>query len=247
MDSPRFKNIYLLIAIILGVSLMAGSWILGAKIASTRSNIGITVTGSVKTKVTADLAKWSGTFTRQAGLSDLKASLESADADAKKIKAFIKGFGIEDASIRFNPVRTDPVYEQLAGYGQSQNVVGYTIQQEVVAENVDIAKIEKLATDSKKLIDQGIVPQYQNTEYFYTKIEQLRPKLFADATKDAKDRASAIAGGMGAKVGAIKSAKTGVIQIMQPNSVDVSDWGSYDTSTKEKEVSATVTVTFDLE
>jgi hypothetical protein len=44
----------------------------------------------------------------------------------------------------------------------------------------------------------------------------------------------------------LATAWAGVIQVLPPNSLDVSDYGSYDLSTKEKEVSATVTVSFQL-
>jgi hypothetical protein len=129
----------------------------------------------------------------------------------------------------------------------TQNVIGYNIRQELRVESADIGKIDQLANEARKLVDLGIVPDYQRTEYFYTKLADLRPELFADATKDAKTRAEAIAKGSGVKVGEPISAKTGVIQILPPNSLNVEDYGAYDLSTKEKEITATVNVTFKLE
>jgi hypothetical protein len=38
----------------------------------------------------------------------------------------------------------------------------------------------------------------------------------------------------------------GVVQVMQPNSVDISDYGNYDTSTVEKEIMITVKASFSL-
>lgn len=244
---PKTLKSLTVIAAILGGSLLLGLTVLGFEIASSREMNAITVTGSVKKRVTADLAKWTAGFTRRANLNDLKATMEEAKSDADKVKKFVMSFGIEETSIHFQPLQTSAVNESSSDkYYSAQTVIGYDLRQELTVENSDIAKIETLALDSKKLIDQGIVPEYQNTEYFYTKIDELRPELFAQATEDAQKRAKAIAGVTGVRVGKIKSAKTGLIQIMQPNSMEITDYGAFDTSTKEKEITATVTVSFDL-
>jgi hypothetical protein len=233
-------------SVIIGVALILALGLHGWELASRDSGNSISVVGSSKRAVTADLAKWSATITRQATAYNLKAVLEQAATDVTKIKAFATAEGIAAETVRISPASTNPVYEQNDKYGQSQTVSGYTVSQEVAIESKDIQKIDSLARDQGKLIDQGIVTQYQRTEYFYSKLADLRPELFAEATKDAKLRALAVVQGTGAKVGSLKSAKTGVVQVSSPSSLDVSDYGNYDTSTKEKEVSATVNVSFEL-
>ncbi len=238
------KNVWS--AVILGVSLVAGLSVLGFFISSNRTTNTITVTGSSKTHVTADLAKWSANFTLRADLSNLKDILEKASSNGEKIKQYIVARGIDASSITLLPIQTDPVYDQgKNGYG-GQDVIGYNVRQEVRVESGDITKIDDLAINAKGLVDLGIVAEYQHTDYLYTKLAELRPKLFADATKDAETRAKAIAEGTGVKVGALRTAKTGVIQLLATNSMDVADYGAYDLSTKEKEASATVTVSFEL-
>ena len=143
-------------------------------------------------------------------------------------------------------MQINPVYEQLVGWGYTQNIIGYNVVQNVKVQSNDISIIEKLSDQTTDLLNLGIVPDYQNTEYFYTKLNELRPELFAEATKDAYVRAKAMVSGTGSKVGNLINAKTGVIQILPPNSIDISDYGAYDLSTKEKEISATVSVTFAL-
>jgi uncharacterized protein len=75
----------------------------------------------------------------------------------------------------------------------------------------------------------------------------LRISLLSDAIKDAKARAQKIAESSGKQVGAIQSANMGVVQVMQVNSVDISDYGAYDTSTIDKDVMVTVKTIFRLE
>lgn len=231
--------------VILGLALV-GAFGLHGKLMSDRNGGGLTVTGSVKKHVTSDLAKWSAAFTLQTNLSNLKTVLDKNQANKEKLTKFITDLGIDPKSITFLPTQTNSIYEQLPGYGYTQNVVGYNVVQEIKVENNDIDKIEQLGNKLKNIVDLGMVPDYQRTEYFYTKLDDLRPQLFAEATADAQKRAAAIASGTNAKVTKLLSARTGIIQVMQPNSTDVSDYGTYDLSTKEKEVGATVSVTFGL-
>jgi len=235
-------------ASILGIAMIIAFASHGYLMGNRTGNNVITVTGSAKESVKADLAKWSASFTRHSGVSNLKESLALANGDTQKIKQFIIDFGIPETSITLLPIQTETVYEMQKGeyMGVSQNVSGYNIRQEVRVEDKDIAKVDLLAKNLSKLVDSGIISDYQYTGYYFTKLDSLRPNLFAEATKDAKVRAEAIAKGTGAKVGFLRSAKTGIIQVLAPNSTDVSDYGTYDLSTKDKEISATVSVSFEL-
>lgn len=241
------KKTILLAVGILAVSLVIGLFIHGYEMGARGQSQGLTVTGSVKKTVTADLGKWNASFTNRAEMSNLKQVLVQNETIKKKLIEYLKNIGINDEGINFLTVQINPIYEQLPGYGYTQNIIGYNVVQNVKVQSSDISMIEKLSNQTTYLLNLGIVPDYQNTEYFYTKINELRPELFAEATKDAYVRAEAMAGGTGSKVGKLVNAKTGVVQILPPNSVDVSDYGAYDLSTKEKEISATVSVTFALE
>lgn len=70
--------------------------------------------------------------------------------------------------------------------------------------------------------------------------------MLSDAIKDAKARAEKIAGSSGKRVGIIKSASAGVVQVLSPNSIDISDYGTYDTSSIEKEIMVTVKALFTI-
>lgn len=207
---------------------------------------GLTVTGSVKKSVVADLAKWTASFSHRADLMNVQEVMTQSEEDRRKLKEFITKLGIDEASIHFQPLQTSPIYEQLPGYGMTQNVTGYIVSQEVRVESTDLDKVDSLASKVKEIVALGVVPDNQRTEYFYTKLNELRPQLFAEATEDAKVRAVAIAKGTGVVVGDLTAARTGVIQVTPPNSMDISDYGAYDLSTKDKEITATVSVTFSL-
>ena len=54
-------------------------------------------------------------------------------------------------------------------------------------------------------------------------------------------------GNSGCKVGDVRDARMGVIQITQPHSTDVRSYGIYDTRTIDKDVSVVMTITFRVE
>jgi hypothetical protein len=91
-----------------------------------------------------------------------------------------------------------------------------------------------------------IVLSNSYTNYQYTDLENLRPKLLKIATQDAQNKAKAMASSTGKKVGSLRSGRMGVVQVLTKNSIEISDYGSYDLSSPEKDIFVTVNVTFAL-
>jgi hypothetical protein len=91
---------------------------------------------------------------------------------------------------------------------------------------------------------QGIFLSVMQPQYYISNLPELRVQLVGEAVKDAKARASSIAESAGQSVGRLQSAASGVVQVMAPNSIDIADYGSYDTSTIEKQVMVTTKAVF---
>ena len=107
-------------------------------------------------------------------------------------------------------------------------------------------EIAGVAESSSGLLAQGIPLAAQPPQYVYTKLPTLRLRLLGEATKDAQSRARVIAEATGSGLGGLRGVDVGVFQVTSPNSTDVSDYGFYDTSTLQKDVTAVVNVTFAL-
>lgn len=73
-----------------------------------------------------------------------------------------------------------------------------------------------------------------------------RPQLLAQATKDARSRARVTVDATASHLGKLRRVSVGVFQITSPNSTEVEEYGVYDTSTLEKDVTTVVNVTFSL-
>jgi hypothetical protein len=141
-----------------------------------------------------------------------------------------------------SPVFMDQNYDQPQGAERS-----YTLRQTVDVNSDDVSGITEIAKNINPLIEKGVVFSTSSLEYTYTKLPEERVALLSDAIKDAKARASKLAESSGKKVGILKSASSGVVQVMSANSLDISDYGSYDTSKIDKSIMLTVKASFTLE
>ena len=121
-----------------------------------------------------------------------------------------------------------------------------TLTQNITITSNDINKTTNTAQNSGILINQGIVFSSQPVEYYYSKLAELRVEMLGLATNDAKLRAQKIAEQAGTKIGDLKSASMGVFQITAPYSTEVSDYGMYDTSTIDKQITAIVKASFEI-
>ncbi len=201
----------------------------------------ISVTGSVRQKVTSDIVKWTSIFSRTVPAEELSYGYDQMKSDKNIVIDFFEENGFSEQDINISPV----FMEQLYLYdpdAPKENI----LKQTVVIQSTDVEEITYMAKNTQKLIDKGVIFSTQALEYYYSKLPELRIELIPDAIDDAKLRAQKIAEGSGKKIGVIKSANLGVVQVLPVNSTEVSDWGTYDTSTIEKEVMIPVTVIFTL-
>ena len=199
----------------------------------------LSVTGSAKTSVQADSVKWSSTISRTVLESQLQSGYSQIAKDAVLVQNFLKNQGIDESAVTITPVISNQVYDN-SGNAPRQ----YTLNQTFLVQSTDVQKITDLAKNTQAITSQGVIFSTNSPEYYYSKLADLRVSLLADAIRDAKARATVIAQSSGTQVGALKSASTGVVQVLAPNSVEVSDYGQYDTSSIAKDVMVTVRATF---
>lgn len=209
--------------------------------ARTSDDSTLQVTGSAKVAVTSDSVKWRFNIARAAGAENLKDGYRQLDKDLKTLKAFFVKNGIEEKDLTVSPVSMYETYNP--DYNAPKD---YNLNQNIELQSSEIQKITDLAKNIQPLIDAGLLFTTSSLEYYYLKLPEVRISLMGEAVKDAQARAEVIAENSGRKVGNIKSASMGVVQVLPVNSVDVSDYGSYDTSMIDKEVMVTVKASFSL-
>lgn len=235
------KN-YVVFGAILGVSLIISASIGAFAFYSIRSTDTITSTGSVKKSVVSDKVKWTSSITRSTTTSTLKSGYTALENDLKNVKNFLSANGISESDVIISHVILNEVWEQYPSADKKYNLV-----QNIEINSNEVEKITNLAKNTTSLItEKNIIFSTNSLEYFYSKLPETRIELLASAVEDARTRASQLMSASTGKIGKLKSASAGVVQVMAPNSVDVSDYGIYDTSHINKEVFVTVRATFSI-
>jgi len=201
----------------------------------------LSVTGSATEDAVSDSAKWTVSLSRSAYEDSIAAAQTRVTADAKQVMAFFSKAGISDDKITTSPIFVDQEYSSDANAPRR-----YTVRTDVSIQSDNPQLVQKLSKDINTLAAQGIVISAQTPQYFISSLPDLRVSLIGKAVTDAKARAEQIAKATGRTVGALQSASGGVVQVLSPDSVDVADYGSYDTSTINKTVMVTARATFYL-
>lgn len=203
----------------------------------------IEVTGSAKVAVTSDFAKWVITLETKTGLSNQSEGYTRLDEATKQISTFLNEKGYSDIETPAPSIYPTYVYPENGEPYQT----GYQVNRQIVVRSSDVRGIEALAGATLPQKDQTYTISTGSVELTYQKLPEARVSLLSDAIKDATARAEAIAKESGRSVGQLKSATGGVVQVLPVGGVEVADYGSYDTSSVNKEVMVTVRAEFTLE
>ncbi len=201
----------------------------------------LSVTGSTKTSVTSDQAKLVLTIVHTAPASNLSTGYGAVARDLALTRALLTKEGVLDADVSESTVSTNQIYDQ-----NSSAETRYDLRQTITVQSKDVVSLTNISKKIPTLSSQGAIVTIQSLEYFYSKLPELRVSLLEAAVQDAKARADKIAKGTGRSIGVVRTASSGVVQVVSPNSIDVSDYGTYDTSSIQKDVLVTVKASFEL-
>lgn len=247
MNENKFKTIgNIIVAVILAGSIITAS-IVGVngivKIKSNRTSL--VVTGSAKQQITSDLIVWSGYFNTQSPiLTDAYAKLETSRT---KVKKYLLKQGISEDQLVFSSITTSPYYIYNENGMSTNQIDYYDLSQTVTIRSGEIDKVTDISRNATELLNDGVQFQSYEPQYMYTKLADLKVTMLAEATKDAKKRAEMIAENAGSKLGGLTYADMGVMQITPLYSNEISDYGISDTSSLEKEITAVVHCTFEID
>ncbi len=240
------KNNHIISFLILSIGLILCSIIfVTAWRANYRSNQTITVTGSAKKDITSDLGILRGAITVEAPTA------ESAFQELKRQKpvliSYLTANGFPEKEIEFFTMNSYPNYEISPNGYQTGKIRSYTYSQRIEIKSIDVYKIKSISLEIPSLIEKGVNFSVEMPEYHYTKIADVKIEIQAEAAKDAMNRALRIAQSTNRELGPMRSARMGVIQITPQLSNQVSDYGVNDLSSIEKEVTAVVSASFEIE
>lgn len=231
-------------ALIIGLAAVIATIILAITATNIKTNDqSITTTGSAKQVIVSDLGILRGTINVQA--ASPKEAYQQLQAEKPIVLNYLKSKGFSEDSIEFQTSNTYANY-QYNQNGQQIGISSYTTSQSISVSSSDVNKIKEVSLDISSLVEQGVNFMVNMPEYYYTKLGDIKIEIQAEAAKDAMTRGERIAVATGRKLGALRRARMGVIQITPENSNMVSDMGINDVSSIRKEITAVVNADFSI-
>lgn len=207
-------------SLILSLSLLAGLYLAGQQIGEGTArfradNRSLTVKGLAEQEVKADQATWNIAF-RRAGndYAQLQAEIK---ADKEAVQAFLTKQGFAAGEVQQQPTRTVDKLANEYGNNQGEDKARYILTGKYTVKSKNVDAVAAAVGHLDELQAQGILLDGDggaNPSYALTNFNaQLRPQLLDQATINAKGTAEQMAKKMGVKVGKLRSANQGVIQI----------------------------------
>ncbi|HEY3295248.1 MAG TPA: SIMPL domain-containing protein [bacterium] len=244
--NDRFLQLFWgLVAVAVGF-VLTGLLVSGALRAIKRANDNITVTGSARRTVRSDYVEWNGNY----AVNDMSMQhgYETITRNQQRIRQWLNSRRISDSLIVFSGVHTrDMTRSKRNAQGEYvEEFIGYQLTQSFQVHSTQVDSIEAIARDISQLTAESLPVNSDPPQFYFTALAPMRMEMLSEATKDARTRAEQIAGSAGGRVRSLRNARQGVFQVTAPNSREVRDYGIYDTSTIEKDITAVVSVTFSV-
>lgn len=212
MNAQRNGNL-VTAGLLVAIGIAVGGFFVGHGLLKARSSDRyVTVRGLAEREVPADLVVWPIVFTVTA--DDLATLQKRTDASTLKIRAFLSDeFSDEEISVSQARV-TDRQAQGIAGQGG--RLERYVAESTVTVRSTRIDTVRGLMELSGELVGQGValINSYNSsTEYFFTGLDQVKPEMIRQATRDARMAAQKFAEDSGASVGGIRNARQGYFSI----------------------------------
>jgi hypothetical protein len=205
------------IAFGLVAGLVGGALVLGDGVKKIRrGDRYVTVKGLVERDVTADLAVWPLKF--KASGDDLGTTQAALEASKQKVLAFLKAGGIDDQSIELRGVRV--VDKKSMEFGEFRpDQLRYIIDATVMVRSGDVQRVASLSQRTSDLVREGVLlvddnPCQSGPSFVFTRLNEIKPDMLAEATRNARRAAEQFAADSGSKVGSIRQANQGVFSIV---------------------------------
>jgi uncharacterized protein len=200
----------------------------------------LTVTGSAKHRLTADLAIWKLSVVGEG--KTVEEAFAKLDVSERGVRAFLSKNAVPEPMVRAGAIGTE-VHRKKDEKGNAlRDVLSYELTREFTVTTEDVRKIERVAGEVTELLKGGLRVMCSPPEYLVTNLGEFKMKVIAEATANARARAELIATNSKCRVGEVREARAGVLQITPPWSTEVSAGGQNDTSTIEKDITSVVSL-----
>jgi hypothetical protein len=211
MSTPLRPAVALVAAALLALGLIAAGWFAARGLTQLRTGDRyVIVKGSAEKIVDADLVVWPLPHT--VGGNDLAEVQRALDANTDAIRRFFTDAGFKPEEIVVSPPRLEDRWAYA--YGEGRPPERYRYSTTVSLRTGDVARALAAVRRSGTLVAQGVlIGEGSAPDFDYTRLNDIKPALIAEATAAARDSAVQFAKDSDSRLGGIRSANQGVVTI----------------------------------
>jgi len=238
LSKESFKIEILLSALVLAVGLACAGYFISQTLYKSRVALNTAdVKGLAERRVMADKAFWSISYTVVGSTKEEIPKLyKDSEIDQQKIIALLKSSGFSDEEIKPGVIR----YYTNEFRDENQVLVEeeHFLSGEIEVQTTKVQLVSEGRTKLNTLIAQGLDIGNNQPAYHFTKLNDIKPEMLKEATKNARLAANEFAVNAGVNVGGIRTARQGGFVIRDVGK----DYG--DTAKIEKDVRVVTNITF---
>ena len=199
------------VALILGIAIVAaGGWAARGLERIRTADRFVTVKGSAERIVEADLVVWP--LPHSVGGNDLADVQRQLDGNTAVIRAFFIQAGFAEGDIAVSPPRLEDRWAWSGGDNRPPQRFHYS--NTVSLRSNQVGRALAALRRSGELVARGVlIGESGGPQFDYTRLNDIKPALIAEATAAARESAQQFAKDSGARIGGIRSANQGVVTI----------------------------------
>lgn len=200
--------------IIIATTVLIGAVILAFGMSNImKSERTVTVRGLAEKEVDADLAVWKLSFS--IGNNSLVSLQENVLQQTETVKTFLSDHGLHATDFTvLSPEINDAT---VSMYSNPENrSFDYVAKQTILVRSSNVQAVKKAAEDTIELLGKGVSVSSDwdaKVQYYFNGLNEIKPEMIAEATKNARAAAEQFAHDSKSKVGKIKNATQGLFSI----------------------------------
>jgi len=228
------------LGLLLAIGLASAGYFIGQTLYNGKIALNIAeAKGLAERRVKADLANWELSFSVAGKQQREIASLyELAEKHQQTIIDLLKAEGFKPQEIKVGII--DYLYREYRDENQRLVDQVHQLTGSISIETHQVEQVAKVRARVNKLITQGIQINNRAPSYRFTRLNEIKPAMLREATKNARIAANEFAESAGVKVGGIRNARQGSFYIRDAGE------GYGDTQKIEKDIRVVTTITFFL-
>ncbi|HPE77944.1 MAG TPA: SIMPL domain-containing protein [Draconibacterium sp.] len=210
------KNLNWQKSVLLGISIIiAGFFIGNMHKTGKKYDHYVEVKGLSEREVKADLAVWPLNITISGNdLGQLKQEIENQN---KQVYDFFINQGFSKDELTVGSTNINDALADMYNQNARNNEFRYLAKSDFTIRTNNIERLQNALSESLELVSKGILLGSKNTwrpiEYIFTGLNELKPSMIEESTKNAREVAEKFAHDSDSKVGGIRVARQGLFSI----------------------------------